>query len=470
MAVCVNCGKECDGYLCGVCKGAADLDDLCRRITEYRPGSGENPLWDRMVMELTAPDHFRNIVFALADELSPPRKEYRKILSLSGTNANVQKNIRPWLYKTYEDIRETEGLAGTELNRIKGLVLGALFMDYRYAEADLLARALLEEDDLPVQVYYNLADFYSKTRRYDEADDVMAAAAEQYGAAETERLFGKIAESNRKYREREAAGKPQYMPNPKENREEARKAYMDYLASIGIDAESAEASVTGSAGKDGDILKRIPKAIPKDQYPEPKEIRDADFDTFVAYDLETTGLNPKTDSIIEIGAVKVSGGQVIDSPEYVFQKFVKPYKQSLREEVTKLTGITKEDVKHAGQMWDVFRDFMAFADGCVLVGFNSIRFDTRFLVRAGRYANIIMENPQFDVMRYAESFRSKLGLDEKKISLGTLSRKTGVENPKAHRALQDAVTTARVFLKLKEMETSLKPDSVDDILSDLDNW
>lgn len=461
MAVCLNCGREYDGCLCDECRGTVNIEDLCRGIVEYRPGCGENPLWDQLAMELSAMGNFRNVVFALADELPMPRKKYWQILSLSGTSANVQKNNRPWLYETYAALKDADDLSRTELNRIKGMVLGALFMDYCYEDADLLAGELLEEDSLPTQVYYNLADFYSKTRRYDEADDAMNAAAALYGEEQTAVLFGKIAEKNKEYREKEAAGKQQYMPNPKENKDEARKAYVDYLASIGIDAEVPKASTPRSS---------IPKAIPKDQYPEPKEIRDTDFDTFVAYDLETTGLSPKTDAIIEIGAVKVCGGQVIESKEYVFQEFVKPYKKGIREEVTELTGITKEDVKDARQMWDVFRDFMTFADGCILVGYNNVRFDSRFLVRAGRYANVIMDNPQFDVMKYAEEFRTRLGLTEKKISLEMLSRKLDIENPEAHRALADAITTARVFLKLKGMDASAKPTSVDDILSDLDNW
>lgn len=461
MAICLNCGKEYDGCLCETCRGTVNIENLCQRIVEYRPGSGENPLWDQAAMELSSMGNFRNVVFALADELPSPRKEYWKILSLSGTSANVQKNNRSWLYETYACIKDAEGLSRSEMNRVKGMIHGALFMDYRYEEADLLAGELLEEDNLPTQVYYNLADFYSKTRRYDEADDAMNAAAELYGANQTAVLFGKIAENNRKYREKEAAGKQQYMPNPKEDKEAARKAYVDYLASIGIDAEMPEVSVS---------RKNIPDRIPKDQYPDPKEIRDADFDTFVAYDLETTGLSSKTDAIIEIGAIKVVGGKVIESQEYTFQEFVKPFKKSIREEVTELTGITKEDVKDARQMWDVFRDFMRFADGCILVGYNNVKFDSRFLVRAGRYANIIMENPQFDVMKYAEEFRARLGLTDTKISLGTLSSKLGVENPEAHRALADAITTAKVFLKLKEMDTSVKPASVDDLLSDLDNW
>jgi len=341
------------------------------------------------------------------------------------------------------------------------MVLGALFMDYRYEDADLLAGELLEEDALPTQAYYNLADFYSKTRRYDEADDAMDAAARIYGTEQTEILFGKLAESNRKYREKEAQGKQQYMPNPKENKDEARKAYIDYLASIGIEVEISVASTPKSS---------IPKAIPRDQYPAPKEIRDADFDTFVAYDLETTGLSPKTDAIIEIGAVKVCGGKVVESREVVFQEFVRPYKKGVREEITQLTGITKDDVKEARQMWEVFPDFMEFAGDCVLVGYNNVKFDSRFLVRAGRYSNIIMQNPQFDVMKYADGFRNKLGITDEKLSLEILSKKLGIENPEAHRALADAITTARVYLRLKEMDKSEKTVAVDDLLSDLDNW
>ena len=461
MAICLNCGKETEYCLCSECRDTVDLEELCQRIIEYKPCIGENPLWDQIAAEMAGLNNFRNAVFAIADELTTPRKEYWKILSFAGTSANIPKNNRPWLYETCERIKGIDGLNRQEMNRLKGIVLGALFMDYRYEDADLLAGELLEEESLPKQAYYNLADFYSKTRRYDEADDAIDAAVRLYGADQTAALFGKIVENNRKYREKEAQGKQQYMPNPKEDRDAARKAYIDYLASIGIDAELPEAST---------LRNSIPEAIPKDQYPAPKEIRDADFDTFVAYDLETTGLSPKTDAIIEIGAVKVCNGKVVESREFVFQEFVRPYKKNIREEVTRLTGISREDVKEARQMWEVFPDFMAFAGENVLVGCNNVKFDSRFLVRAGRYSNIIMQNPQFDVMKYADKYRTTLGIADKKISLETLSKKLGIENPRAHRALADAITTARVYLRLKEMDKSEKTVEIDDLLSDLDSW
>ncbi len=73
-------------------------------------------------------------------------------------------------------------------------------------------------------------------------------------------------------------------------------------------------------------------------------------------------------------------------------------------------------------------------------------------------------------MRYAEQFKEQLRIDGKKVSLEELSEKQGVENPRAHRALADAITTAVVYLKFKELGGSTTEVSVDDLLSDLDEW
>ncbi len=90
--------------------------------------------------------------------------------------------------------------------------------------------------------------------------------------------------------------------------------------------------------------------------------------------------------------------------------------------------------------------------------------------RAGRYSNWIIENKYFDVMHYADQFKEQLGIDAKKASLGELSEKLEIENPRTHRALADAITTARVFLKLKEMNVGDSNAFAEDLLSDLDEW
>lgn len=150
---------------------------------------------------------------------------------------------------------------------------------------------------------------------------------------------------------------------------------------------------------------------------------------------------------------------------------MKPYDRKVSAKITELTGISQDDVKDARPMWEVTPDFLNFVGDLPLVGYNSVRFDSQFLGRAGRYSNIIIENKHFDVMRYAEGFAEQLGIDSKHLKLGVVSDALQIENPRAHRALADAITTAKVFLKLKEMSGETTAEvSVDDLLADLDEW
>lgn len=122
-------------------------------------------------------------------------------------------------------------------------------------------------------------------------------------------------------------------------------------------------------------------------------------------------------------------------------------------------------------MWEVTPDFLKFVGDSILVGYNCIAFDGKFLIRAGRYSNIIIKNMYFDVMRYSDNFKDQLGIDRsKKCSLEKLAKALEIENPKAHRALADAITTAKVFLKLKEMDTESDRISLDDMLSAFDEF
>ena len=79
MAVCLNCGKETDYCLCEDCQGAVDLETFYQKIIEYRPSSGENPLWNQIASEMAYMSDFRNVVFALADVMPSSRKEYWQI-------------------------------------------------------------------------------------------------------------------------------------------------------------------------------------------------------------------------------------------------------------------------------------------------------------------------------------------------------------------------------------------------------
>ena len=74
MAICVKCGKDIDSCLCESCRQGTDIEKLCLDIISYRPGAGENELWERIIAGMYSPYNFRNIVFALSDELPTPQK------------------------------------------------------------------------------------------------------------------------------------------------------------------------------------------------------------------------------------------------------------------------------------------------------------------------------------------------------------------------------------------------------------
>ena len=100
------------------------------------------------------------------------------------------------------------------------------------------------------------------------------------------------------------------------------------------------------------------------------------YDTYVSIDLETTGLNPKRDRIIEIGAIRVEQGQIVEE----FSTFVDPGRK-LEERITELTGIRDEDLADAPQLDEVFPKLLEFMGELPLLG-HRILFDYSFLKKA----------------------------------------------------------------------------------------
>lgn len=442
MSKCIVCGKEGGGWFCPACKSEVDATELCEQMIAYLSRMHQNVLWDEISASMTYPDGFRNFVSLLLEEVPSPRKEYLRMMSTAGNGANIIKAERPWLYKVYPAIVNAEpGLSTEEKNRVRGFLLGALFMDYRYVEADAVADELLrEETKLAKQVYYNIADFFLKTRRYEEAGDAIARGREQCGGEDYfSREFDKLEEQKGKYQEAEQNGKKGNMPNPREGKQAAQEAYVAFLQTIGIDA------AVPTAGRP------LISPIPREDYPSLHITTTPNFDSFVAYDFETNGLDASRDAIIEVGAIKVINGQVQETAEFTFQEFVKPYKQSLRSYITDLTGIQKKDLANARPMWEVIPDFLDFVGDLVMIGYNNSRFDANFLIRAARYSHRIIKNPQFDVLSYAQEHKSKLP-EGKGLKLEKLSQRLGVASEKSHRALDDAIATAKLYLLLKDLE------------------
>jgi len=160
--------------------------------------------------------------------------------------------------------------------------------------------------------------------------------------------------------------------------------------------------------------------------------------TYVIFDLETTGLDATKDEIIEIGACKVVNGRIDET----FSTFVKPSRH-IPKEITELTGIDDSMVENAPTINYVMPDFYKFCNNATLVAHN-IAFDISFIHNISKKLSYNFDHEQMDTMIIS---RQKLpGL--KNYKLGTIVEKLGVVLDNAHRAINDATATAKVFIKL----------------------
>lgn len=121
------------------------------------------------------------------------------------------------------------------------------------------------------------------------------------------------------------------------------------------------------------------------------------YDTYVSIDLETTGLNPKRDRIIEIGAIRVEQGQIVEE----FSTFVDPGRK-LEERITELTGIRDEDLADAPQLDEVFPKLLEFMGELPLLG-HSILFDYFFLKKQQWTGRLLLRDRRWTLCRLPEN-------------------------------------------------------------------
>ena len=155
---------------------------------------------------------------------------------------------------------------------------------------------------------------------------------------------------------------------------------------------------------------------------------------WVALDIETTGLSPETDDVIEVGAVKFRREETIDT----FHSFVNPHRV-LSRFTKQHTGIKQKDVDSAPQFSHIARDLLTFLGNEALVGHN-LTFDLGFLANNG----LVLPNPKCDTWDLA----FVLLPEGREYALGKLAASLGINHPRPHRALEDAKVTNKVFLRL----------------------
>jgi DNA polymerase III epsilon subunit family exonuclease len=160
---------------------------------------------------------------------------------------------------------------------------------------------------------------------------------------------------------------------------------------------------------------------------------------FVIVDTETTGLEPRLDALVEVAAVKMLNGEIIDEWDTLVNPGV-----FIPQETTDITGITTEMVKDAPWFKDVADDYLKFlGDDSVFVAHNA-EFDRAFLnIHLGRLEKPVMANPYLCTFRLAKQVHPNL----KKYGLGELASIFDIELNNAHRAIHDARATAYLFSK-----------------------
>ena len=160
-------------------------------------------------------------------------------------------------------------------------------------------------------------------------------------------------------------------------------------------------------------------------------------DSFVCIDLETTGLDPKRDKIIEIGAVKVEQGEITGE----WQTLVNPCRK-LEERIEELTGIRDDELVGARTISEVLPELFAFLEERTLLG-HSVLFDFSFLKKAAVNERLSFERQGIDTLKIARKYLQNL--DSR--ALGALCEHYGIPHS-AHRALEDARATTALYQKL----------------------
>lgn len=162
---------------------------------------------------------------------------------------------------------------------------------------------------------------------------------------------------------------------------------------------------------------------------------------FVVFDIETTGLKARFHEIIEIAGVKVSGGKITER----FSEFVKPTTE-IKPHITELTGITNEMVSGADSQENVFKRFVEFAKGSVLVAHNA-NFDVGFLKKYAEKFSVPFDFCYVDTLGLSR----KLVTNIKRHRLDRVAKALGIHFEGHHRAINDAEVTAKIFISFIDM-------------------
>ena len=176
-------------------------------------------------------------------------------------------------------------------------------------------------------------------------------------------------------------------------------------------------------------------------------------DSYVVFDLETTGLSPDKNKIIEIGAVKVVDGAITER----FSTFVNP-EVPIPYNIEQLTSIKDDMVLDAPKIEEILPEFMKFCEGTVMVAHNA-EFDTGFIRKNCERMGLPFDFTIADTVALARILLPQLN----RFKLDTVAKAVGVSLDHHHRAVDDAACTAEIFVKFIEMLHERGMETLDDV-------
>ena len=185
-----------------------------------------------------------------------------------------------------------------------------------------------------------------------------------------------------------------------------------------------------------------------------KNSRNQNIDSeYVVFDIETTGLSKKHNKIIEIGAVKVKDGEVIDT----FSEFINPG-VPIPYQIEQLTSINDDMVKDAPMSDVIVPKFVEFCGDDIVVAHNA-SFDTGFVRKNAEELGLKFDNTVLDTMTLSHILLPELG----KFTLDRVCKELKIVNAHHHRAIDDAEATSKVFFKLMDMMKDKGVKTMDDL-------
>lgn len=170
-----------------------------------------------------------------------------------------------------------------------------------------------------------------------------------------------------------------------------------------------------------------------------KESKIKNDNIFVAIDVETTGLSPIQNELIEISAIKYNGGKKIST----FTTLIKP-KQRIPYYITNITGITNEMVEKSPLVEDVMPKLIEFIEDSPIVAHNAM-FDYKFIQSYSN--NSFSKNKLIDTVQIGRKLYPKL----ENHKLGTIAKHIGIKEDGFHRAEFDCECCAKIYMKYLEV-------------------